>query len=127
MIPPAKRKAILRVIGAIVKYRGGVIHKGRHPLWRAVVALERMSVRRSGRHRLLDSPASRYWFRGLWASRPGMRNVPIDRLYEFDAELPTHADPALAQQWMMKLLATLTKWLERDSIAPDASELLHDL
>lgn len=110
---------IQAVILQIDRYRGETIVKGEHPLWLAIVALERVS-RHSPRsvrqpHRL-DYPASRHWFYCVWASRAGMLNVPPGMSRDEAAasgSLTYHANPQLALYWAGVLRATLLSFLER--------------
>lgn len=111
MITEEKRAAILKVIEQIDRYRGGVIVRGRHPLWKAIVALEALS--RTGFK--LDMPASSQWYHGLWASRAGSPNVPIGTRVFNRRKHSKHRNPKLAVAWMAILKATLEKWLAADS------------
>ena len=92
----AHAELIHAVIRQIDAYQGEVIVKGEHPLWLAVVELEKVSVRSKYStkqpHRL-DRPAARQWFHCIWASR--------------------EPDPAKAMRIAGVLRKTLVRFLER--------------
>jgi hypothetical protein len=121
---PRKRRAMRKVLKELSRYRGGVVRKGRHQLWLAVVELEKLSRRiwRSTVHTIqpykLDRPADSQWFKLLWASRNDSPNVPIEdptgrgdptKLWERGP-----ADKRLALAWASKLKETLENWLAQD-------------
>lgn len=112
-ISNSKAAAIRRVIRQIDLYQGEEIVKEAHPLWMTVVALEKMCRQRQRGDFRLHTPASGQWYRGLWASRDGMRNVPLTaRMYEIHADrTPGPPDPQLAMAWMQQLKQTLQSWL----------------
>lgn len=116
MIPRSKRAAMERVIDEIDRYRGAVIVRGKHRLWKAVVALEALS-RPGPKFNKLDRPASSYWYYALWASRPDMRNIPFGEHGKFPG-CTTERNPALAKQWLAKLKDTLQAWLDANRIDP---------
>ena len=107
----AHAELINAVIRQIDAYQGEVIVKGEHPLWLAVVELEKV-MRPGPKVNKLDPPAAVQWYCCLWASRPNMRNVPLGER-PFAGEPFAPADPQLAIGWAAILRQTLVEFLER--------------
>lgn len=102
---PAKEAAAMAVVAQIDVYGGEEIVANEHPLWLAIVALEKLSKPAAPplrSHNALDTGFKRLWLFGLWASRPGVRNVAKDgRTLKHK-----NAHPKLAMYWL--------RWLRRE-------------
>ena len=114
----AHAELIQEVIRQIDLYRGEPIVKGQHPLWLAVVALEKAS-RKCGKDPRgqtvykLDRPAPSLWYYCLWASRDKHPNIQRGMRAPPGCTREQPPDPALALHWAGRLRETLVGFLQR--------------
>jgi hypothetical protein len=120
---PRRLAAMERVIEECRAYQGEPIVRGEHPLWHAVVELEKLSRMRtteSCQKFKLDKGPDTVWFVGLWASRPDMPNVPLEgaqKTYMYFGQKDP-PEPGLAKAWIGQLGEMLSAILAAERQEP---------
>jgi hypothetical protein len=122
--PAVKLAAVDRAIECLERYRGGRVVKGKHPLHKAIVELEKLCWRRTdldGQPRetqpySLGMPLSVTWYSLLRASRVGIMCADRDRgvpMGHRKIRIGGKPDPKEARRWANQLCLLLLSMRDR--------------